>query len=103
MRTEPRSALYPGVLPRPAVPAQPHHAEQCLAEDASAHLRRAFTPVYKYHRNLLYPETDFIGCEFHFNLKSIAFESDFVKLDCLQHAPFIAFEARCGVVDSRGA
>ena len=80
------------VFPEPSVPAQSHHAEECLAEDAAIHLAHALAPVYEDDGHLLDAETDFVGSELHFDLEGIAFETDLIEFDGLQHAPFVAFE-----------
>ena len=54
--------------------------------------------IYKDDGHFFDAETKFVGCKFQFNLKSIAFESNFVEVDGFKYATFVAFEARCGVV-----
>ena len=86
------------VFPEPSVPAQTHHAKERLAEDAAAHLARAFAAVDKHHRHLLNLEANLVGGVFHLNLESIALEADLIEVDGLQHATAIADEASGGVV-----
>mgnify|MGYP007122063997 CR=1 FL=1 len=75
-----------GIFARPAVPAQPHHAEESLGEDAARHLRRALAAVHEDDRHLLDLEADLVGGELHLNLEGVALEANLVKLDGLQHA-----------------
>ena len=79
-----------GIFPRPTVPAEPHHAEERLAEDATRHLAGAFDAVHEDHTHLLNLKADLIGCIFHLDLEAIALEAYLVELDGLQHATFVA-------------
>ena len=88
-----------GIFPCPAVPAQPHDAEQSLAEYSAAHLRRAFATVDKDYRHLFYLEADFIRRVFHLYLEGVAFETYLVEFHRREHSATVAFKARRGVVN----
>ena len=91
--------LYLRVFPCPAVPAESHHTEECLAEDAARHLTDALATVHKDDAHLLDLETDLIGRVFHLYLETIALETDLVEFDGLQHTTLVTLESCCSVVD----
>ena len=61
-------------------PAQSHNAKQRLAEYTSAHFACTFAAVDKNYRHFLYLKAQLICSKLHLDLKSIALESDCVKV-----------------------
>ncbi len=92
-----------GIFSHPAIPAESHHTEERLTEDAPRHLAGAFAAVYEDHAYLLDLKADLIGCIFHLNLEAIALKTYFIQLDGLQHATLVAHETRCGVVNQEAS
>ncbi len=72
------------ILARPSVPAQFHHAKECLAEYATAHLAHALLSVHEYHAHLLDLKADFVGSVLHFYLEGIALKANLIQFDGLQ-------------------
>ena len=87
-----------GVLPRPSIPAESHHTEERLTEDAARHLTRTLATVDEDDAHLLDLESNLIGCVFHLYLETIALETNLIRFDGFQHATLVALEACRGVV-----
>ena len=79
---------------RPSVPAQFHHAKECLAEYATAHLAHTLLSVHEYHAYLLDLKANLVGSVLHFYLEGVALESDLIQFDGLQHTALVALKHR---------
>ena len=86
---------YFRIFSRPAVPAETHHTEECLAEDATRHLADALTTIDEDNTHFLDLKTNLIGGVFHLNLETVALETDLIEFDGLQYATLVALKSRC--------
>ena len=71
------------ILSCPTVPAQAHHSEECLAEDATRHLGYSLATIDEDDWHLLDTEANLVGSELHLYLETIALETYLVQLDRL--------------------